>query len=90
MKFLITILLLLSYFSSTSQEHSNESKYELGFLDSYVIKVKIKLDSPIAKGRDYCAYKKGTKCSLYKMAISEILYSPRDGLDTLNMKKMPY
>src|SRR5436189_2891377 len=88
-KSLVLFSFLICILSANSQSESNKVKYELGFLDSYVIKIRI--DSSIVKKRDYCIYKKGTICNLYRVKILSIVYySPNSYLDSLYLKNTKY
>lgn len=86
----ISAICLLSLLTARSQNAQKKVRFELNFSDSYVIKVKVKHDSSVVNGKDHCAYKKGTKCFLYPINISQVLYSPRKGLDSAKLKNIKY
>jgi hypothetical protein len=87
----ITIILLnlITVFFSYSQIEESEKKYELGFLDAHVIRIKV--DSLINKAKDYCIYRKGTLCNLYRIDVMAVyFYSPDNTLDSINLKNIKY
>ena len=89
MKTIVLFINLITVFFSYSQIRNSERKYELGFLDAHVIEIRI--DSSINKAKDYCIYRKGTLCNLYRVNIKSIyFYSPNSYLDSAHINNMKH
>jgi len=89
--FAIRLLFLHAFLFSIlfESEGQNANRIPLDFADVYVLKVKF--GENLLQKKSYCVYKNGTKCNLYKIKITSVLYCPLNTVfDSSGLKKLEY
>lgn len=85
----LSLIYIFFFFITNEIEGQNVSRYPLDFTEVYVLKAKF--NESLVHKKSHCIYKNPTKCILYEIKVTSVLYCPTNtAFDSTSLMNLQY